>query len=137
MRMVSPLLHVLLVDDDPSLLRTLKRGLLSSRPSWEVTAVACPKDGLLHVATGRFDVVVSDYEMPLMNGLEFLTAVEKLNPLAVRVIISGRLRTSVSGAGMSPIHAWLDKLRGIEELGSVIDDLVQRRRKPKRSASGA
>jgi DNA-binding NarL/FixJ family response regulator len=61
----------ILLADDHDVLRTGLRALIETRPGWKVVAEA--RDGLeaLKAAeTTKPDIVVLDYSMPVMNGLE-------------------------------------------------------------------
>lgn len=79
---------LLLVDDEPSILQSLKR-LFRGGPYEVVTAESGTK-GLEQLAAGiPVRVVVSDYLMPGMNGVEFLREVYEQSPETVRIILSG------------------------------------------------
>ena len=81
-------LHVLLVDDEPSILQSLKR-LFRGGP-YEVITADSGTRGLELLAAGiPVRVVVSDYLMPGMNGVEFLKEVYERSPETVRIILSG------------------------------------------------
>ncbi len=68
-------IRVMLVDDSAVVRQTLKE-VLESDGSIEVTAVAPdPLFALKKLETGRPDVIVSDVEMPRMDGLTFLKAI--------------------------------------------------------------
>jgi len=62
--------RVLLVDDDPVALLTWDRVL--RRAGMAVTTAAGSEEALSLVATGDFDVVVTDIQMPGLSGLELL-----------------------------------------------------------------
>lgn len=49
-------------------------------------------EGLEIIQLGvRFDVIISDYLMPDMNGIEFLSAVRTLQPEALRILLTGQM----------------------------------------------
>ena len=81
-------LHVLFVDDEPAILELLPRLLADMRESWEMSFAQSASDGLELLAQIQFDVVVSDLNMPGMNGLEFLKEVRERHPLSARVMYS-------------------------------------------------
>ncbi|MGQ0614375.1 MAG: response regulator [Planctomycetaceae bacterium] len=81
-------IRVLLVDDEPLILSSLRRLLL--RDDFEVTTCASGADGVARITETVFDLVVSDYMMPAMNGLEFLEQVRQRLPRAARVLLSAQ-----------------------------------------------
>jgi two-component system chemotaxis sensor kinase CheA len=59
-----------LVVDDSVTTRLLEKGILENH-GYEVTLAVDGVDALEKLANGNFDLVVSDVEMPRMNGFEF------------------------------------------------------------------
>lgn len=79
--------RVLVVDDDPGVLQSLKL-LLSD--DCEVTVSGAPISALELAVKGTFDVIVTDYKMPHMTGAEFAAALKsKLNPTPYCVLLTG------------------------------------------------
>lgn len=68
-------IHVLVVDDDPNLLDLTATYLERERSEFEVTTSNSAHDVLESLDLTEFDGIVSDYDMPTMDGLEFLTEV--------------------------------------------------------------
>lgn len=79
--------RILLVDDEPNILRALRRSLHDE--TWEIDVSADVRDALKRVQTTPYDLVVSDYRMPVMDGVEFLSRTRDYQPDAVRMILSG------------------------------------------------
>jgi PAS domain S-box-containing protein len=65
-------IRVLHVDDDPSLQEITKLMLLDLDSSFEIDCACCVDEAFKKLETGHYDVVVSDYEMPQKDGLQFL-----------------------------------------------------------------
>jgi two-component system response regulator GlrR len=82
MNMVSN--RILLVDDDPGLLRLLSMRL--SAAGYEVSAVESGREALANLPIFRPQVVVTDLRMDGMDGMALLDAVHERNP-ALPVII--------------------------------------------------
>jgi hypothetical protein len=80
---------VLLVDGEPFVLQTLRRLLKAGGLTNEVVAVGSGADGLAQLETGGFVAVISDLNMPRMNGTEFLKQVAARWPHIVRGSMSG------------------------------------------------
>jgi serine phosphatase RsbU (regulator of sigma subunit) len=78
---------VLLVDDDAMVLAGLKRQL---RNQFSVDTALSGEEALKRVQeNGPYAVIVSDYMMPGMNGIEFLSYVKKSEPDTVRMMLTG------------------------------------------------
>jgi len=80
--------RVMLVDDSPLVLSGLKRAL-NDEP-YEVLIETSATEALRTLAHGKVDVVVSDHDMPEMNGAVFLAEVCKLDPSIVRFMLTGK-----------------------------------------------
>jgi response regulator RpfG family c-di-GMP phosphodiesterase len=76
---------ILLVDDEPNVLRALCRLL----KNYQVLTFTCGEDALLAAQNRTFDLVISDYRMPGLDGVEFLTFFKALQPDAIRMILTG------------------------------------------------
>ncbi len=81
-------IRVLVVDDSAVVRQTLKE-LLDSDPAIEVIAVATdPLFALKRMEIERPDVIISDVEMPRMDGISFLRKIMETNPLPVVICSS-------------------------------------------------
>ena len=88
--------RVLIVDDEASILKSLQR-LLRAAPcayggrqfSLEVQVSTSPTEALKMAQHEEFDLFISDYRMPEMDGIEFLKAAKAMQPDAARLILSG------------------------------------------------
>ena len=89
-------IHVLHVDDDPSLQEITKLMLLDLDNSFEFDSACCVDDALKKLSTGHYDVVVSDYEMPQKDGLQFLTELRKSNNEIPFILFTGKGREEVT-----------------------------------------
>jgi CheY-like chemotaxis protein len=83
----SPTPHILIVDDNRDGL--LVRRSLLEEVGYRVQIAANGEDGLKCFEAQRHDVVVTDYKMPRMNGVELIQRVRMLNPNARVVLLSG------------------------------------------------
>ena len=85
-------MKILVLEDDESLRAVLRKRLTAS--GFTVECAADGEEGLAYLAAGSFDAVISDIMMPVMNGLEFLSAV-RARKIDVPVI----LLTALDGSG--------------------------------------
>ena len=70
---MAPRLRILIVEDYDSMRALVQRYVQRACPA-EVVAVPSPLEALALARRQRFDLVISDFDMPGMNGLEFLAA---------------------------------------------------------------
>jgi len=89
-------IHVLHVDDDSSLLDISKIMLMDLDSSFQIDSACCVDEGLSKVAAGHYDVVVSDYEMPLKDGLQFLKELREQNNEIPFILFTGKGREEVA-----------------------------------------
>lgn len=84
--------YVLIVDDEPNIVSSVRRelGTASGRYRYETEGYCDPVQALERAKTQHFDVVISDYRMPGMDGMAFLKLFEKLQPDCARIVLSGQ-----------------------------------------------
>ena len=79
---------ILIVDDEENIVNALKRSLRKV-PEWEVETFTSSVEALNYAKSFSFDLFVSDFRMPEMDGVEFLTKIKEIQPDAARIILSG------------------------------------------------
>jgi DNA-binding response OmpR family regulator len=77
--------RILIVDDEPSLLRTLQRALTSYK--YQVVTVADPNSAYQILGESSFDLVLLDLRLPHMDGATFFLAIIRRWPQMVGRII--------------------------------------------------
>ena len=92
--LIDTMITVLHVDDEPVLSDITKLSLERSG-KYCVDTVNSARTALDMIQTGGYECIISDYEMPDMNGLELLKAVRSINPDIPFILFSGRGRESV------------------------------------------
>ena len=83
----TPVPKILLVDDNRDGL--VVRSLLLEEAGFQVQAVACAGEALDLFSSTRFDVVVTDYRMPGMNGAELIQRLRACNTNTRFIVLSG------------------------------------------------
>lgn len=78
---------ILLVDDDPNVAAAFKRRV--PRDFLIETALSAEEGLDLIAKKGPFAVVVSDFQMPGMDGIRFLSRIKELNSETVRILLTG------------------------------------------------
>jgi DNA-binding NtrC family response regulator len=87
---MSERIDVLHVDDDPSVLDLTEAFLERELASVAVTSVTEPSAAADALDEGEFDCVVSDYDMPGMDGLELFEAVHAAHRRLPFVLYTGK-----------------------------------------------
>jgi PAS domain S-box-containing protein len=87
-------IHVLHVDDDPSILE-ISRQILMDMGSFDIDNACCVDEAFKKLAIAKYDVVVSDYEMPQKSGLEFLKELREQNNQIPFILFTGKGREEV------------------------------------------
>lgn len=114
--------RVLLVDDDVNLLESFRRQL---RKKAELTCAEGAKAGIEAAARqGPFAVVISDYSMPGMNGVDMLRVIRHGSPDTVRVLLTGHadLEIAIQAVNEGNIFRLLTKPCPPETMERVLDD---------------
>jgi len=121
--------HVLCVDDDPAMV-VMVDGLLR-RAGYKVTTFEQPAAALARVQAdpGAFDIVVTDYNMPEMNGMELATAIKRAAPALPVIITSGFISDEMrQQAGDLRVAALLQKEYTLERLAGMVSAVLEQRR---------
>lgn len=72
--------RILIVDDEPTILTVLKNGLKKLGSEYQVHTVSDGYAALDHLRDHPTDLVITDYKMAGMNGLELLETIRSLQP---------------------------------------------------------
>ena len=84
---------LLLVDDEANILKSYVRALRNE--ACEISTASSAEEALKLVSAGSFDVIISDFRMPGMNGVEFFKKVRRIDQTIIRVNLSGYADESV------------------------------------------
>ncbi len=79
--------HILLVDDEPNILKSLQRLLFED--DYDLCSASSGEGGLEILREQEIDLIIADYRMPGMTGIEFFCEARRVRPDAVRIILSG------------------------------------------------
>jgi HD-like signal output (HDOD) protein len=90
------------------------------RDEWDMLFVEGGEKALAAMAESRFDVVVTDMRMPVMNGAQLLTEVRNRFPMTVRLILSGHADSDLVAQCLGVAHQYISKPCDPEQLKSMI-----------------
>lgn len=120
-------IRILLVDDEKNVLRSLERTFLDE--NYEILTASSGIDGLsILESVSPIQVVISDYRMPEMNGVDFLREVCKKWPDTVRIVLSGYADSAsiVSAINEGEIYKFIPKPWNDDELKVAIVNALER-----------
>lgn len=89
------MLSVLLVDDDPALLE-ITRIYLTKNKEMGIDTAQSAAEALEKLKNWTYDVIVSDYDMPVMTGIEFLKTIRTSGDLTPFIIFTGKGQEQVA-----------------------------------------
>ncbi len=120
--------RIMLVDDDENILNALQR-VLKRQKNWKVESFVSPVEALQRASTHSFDVIISDYRMPDMNGAELLGKIKELQPQSVRMVLSGYadLESVLNAINQAEIYRFVSKPWQDYELITVICKALEHR----------
>jgi PAS domain S-box-containing protein len=129
------LLHILHVDDDVCLLEVSKQILLMEN-SFEVENVTSVDEAFKKMEQQTYDAVVSDYEMPNKNGLEFLKELRDQKNDITFILFTGKGREDVAVKALNlGADSYINKNGSPEtvycELVDAINKTVERKKSRK------
>jgi response regulator RpfG family c-di-GMP phosphodiesterase len=117
---------ILIVDDEEIVLVALRDTLL--REGYKVVASPHAVHALSILQEQQFSVVISDQQMPLVTGLEFLAQVKQIQPDATRILITAvlSLSTVIDAINKGEIYRFVVKPWLREELLVTVKNAVAR-----------
>src|SRR5580693_5148271 len=122
----EPVHPILIVDDEEIVLVALRDTLL--REGYKVVASPHAIHALSVLKEQQFSVVITDQQMPMVTGLEFLAQVREVQPDATRILITAvlSLSTVIDAINKGEIYRFVVKPWLREELLATVKNAVQR-----------
>jgi len=128
---------VLHVDDDPKFAELTATFLEREDDRFDVETAASADEGLQRIRDGPPDCVVSDYNMPGLDGLEFLQAVRENSPDLPFILFTGKGSEAVASEAIAAdVTDYLQKGSGSEQyelLTNRVRNAVEARRETQRA----
>ena len=117
---------VLFVDDEPNILRAIKRALFTM----DITLLLADSGAKALDLMSKHDVhvVISDMKMPQMSGAELLEQVAINYPETFRVVLTGYadIESTIKAVNQGKIHRYLQKPWDNQELIAVVEEGLER-----------
>ena len=115
---------VVCVDDDAEVARALARSF--KREQMQSLSTTEPEEALEWCLENEVAVLVSDYNMPVMNGIELASRVRRLRPTTVRILLTGNtdLSTAMASINQGEVFRFVQKPVHLESLMMVVREAV-------------
>ncbi len=116
---------ILLIDDDSLVANSLARMLRSRQ--FDVSICPDPKSALAFCDRMKFDLIITDQRMPVMNGTEFAARAKEKQPQARCILISGYsdCASVIDAFNKEHIHQHVSKPWDNSYLLKVVDEQIQ------------
>ena len=126
------MISLLYVDDEPALLDVCRR-FLEQEGDITVSTVVSVEEALTRIAGGTFDAIISDYQMPDVDGISFLRTIRQQYPDMPFILFTGRGREEVvieaiNNGADSYIQKGGDPRAQYKELSHRVRQIVRRRK---------
>ncbi|MFL6275344.1 MAG: response regulator [Blastocatellia bacterium] len=127
-----PVPRILIVDDETDVANAWRRAMRIA--GYDVKTAQTAEAALALCDEYAFDVVILDYIMPSMKGLELLTRMRKVQPLIRSILVSGKFPTHLEESGLEAelkesveVDVYLHKPVANQRLKEVVERLLAQR----------
>lgn len=122
---MSTTARILYLDDDPLQLRALRRAL-RHRP-YALTIHEDPDEALAALERDEVDVVLSDWRMPRIDGIEFLDRATQIRPSARRILVTGEREfgAAVEAINRVAVHRLVPKPWADSDMRRAVAEMVE------------
>ncbi|MGC9397747.1 MAG: response regulator [Anaerolineae bacterium] len=119
--------RVLIVDDEAHVTVVLARSLSKLGPNYVIETANSGEEALEKARATHYDLVITDYQMPEMNGLDLIIALRNVTPETRLVLMTAYGNDELRGAVNSvEVSGYLDKPFTLEQIREVVQRAVSR-----------
>lgn len=117
-------LNLLIVDDEQSILKSLSE---SFRNSYTVYTANTGEKALRLFKDKDIHLILSDQRMPVMTGIELFAILKAINPLPVRILLTGYSDINVVIRGLNDRLMWkyVTKPWSTQDLKALVNQAAQ------------
>ena len=118
--------RILVVDDNEMVLRVLRDGIVLYCEGCHILVASGAESALEQIRAQTVDLILTDYWMPGMNGLELARTVRQLSPETRIVVMTGLpSREILDGPEIASLEGFILKPFRLTELQRVLQDLEE------------
>ena len=120
---------IIIVDDEEIVLTSLS-SFLTLETEYNVATFESPVKALEHIKVDGCNLVISDYLMPNMNGIEFLSEVRKIKPQIPRIILTGYAdkENAIKAINEVGLYQYIEKPWNNEDLLIILRNGLEKQR---------
>jgi DNA-binding response OmpR family regulator len=121
---------ILIVDDERTLVRTLKELLLFDLPQLEVDEAYSGEEALSLMAGSSYDLIIADLRMPGVDGLELIQGVRYLDPAVPIILMTAFGSEAVRDRALQlGVNCYIPKPFEADEMLQAVGECLSKRRR--------
>jgi HD-like signal output (HDOD) protein len=101
--------HILIVDGETNQLHALQRSFRRLRDGWTVNVAENAAKALSILSSQAVEILITETQLPGMDGLELLSKTRKIFPQVIRIVLSGRSQQELVLKSLGIAHQYLTK----------------------------
>lgn len=121
---------ILIVDDEENILHALSQALKYSR-EFECDIFTAPngQEALNELLEQQFDLVLADYKMPVLNGVDLLAQIREKYPNTIRMLVTGYsdIEIAKDAINKAQVHNYIGKPWDNDELILTVSEALKRK----------
>ena len=119
----------LLLLDDEEMVTTSLRNLFRLQSNYKILTYNSPEKALADAPHNPVDLVITDYLMPVMDGITFLSRFKEVQPQAVRVLLTGYAdkENAIKAINSVRLYQYIEKPWDNEHLLMVVKNGIEKR----------
>lgn len=120
---------IMIVDDEEMVLTSLS-SFLMLETDYEVVTFTRASEALDHIKDNEIDLVISDFLMPEMDGLQFLSKVRDMRPEVPRIILTGYAdkENAIKAINEVGLYQYIEKPWNNDDIRLIIRNGVEKKR---------
>lgn len=119
---------VVVIVDDEEMVITSVRAFLNLETEYTIHGFTDPQQAVTFLETHPVDVIVSDYLMPKLNGIQLLGKAKQLQPEAARVLLTGHAdkQSAIQAINEVGLFQYLEKPWDNAQLLLIVQSAIER-----------
>ena len=117
-------MKILLIDDDEWIRDSMQ--LFFEGEGCHLLAIGTAEEGLKILGTQEYDIIIADYRLPDMDGLDFFKRIKETHPNSIKILITAfGSKDLFSKAMKTGIHDFIEKPFTSETIENSLSRLVK------------